>query len=352
MSSDLPPAADPPAGLDPSRLDIESRQVPLEELLARMRGGELDVGLPSDRDAWSDSIKSRLIESLLIRIPLPALYVDAADEDRWVVIDGRRRMSALGDFMLDKAYVLGGLEYLTELEGQGYDDLARALKRRLGETQVTVELVKPGTPTAIRCNIFHRINPRLTHQEVRDAVIRGAGSELLGTLADGPAYRAATGVEAAKAIDRESILRFLALFPLAHPPPLDRPFQEVLTATLEALGEESLDGMLRRHLLTQRFEAAMAVAADLFEGRAFRTEEGEEAVSPALLETVSVALARLDNAECERLRARRDEVIKAFTELLHDQDFVAAVAPGIDDPASVRHRHAAVRDLLGQFVSA
>ncbi len=353
MPSELPPAADPPAGLDPSRLDIETRQLPLEELLGRLRGGELDIGPPTtDGDAWSDSARSRLVESLLIRIPLPAFYVDAADEDRWVMIDGRGRMSALGAFMLDKAFVLAGLEYLTELEGQGYDDLARALKRRLGETQVTVELVKPGTPTAIRCNIFHRINPRLSPQQVREAVIRGPGAEMLGALADGAAYRAATGIGEASATDRESVLRFLALFPLAHPPPLERPFQDLLTGTLESLGEESLDGMLRRHLLSQRFEAAMEVAADLFDGRAFRDEEEAAAVSPALLESWSVAVARLGPAESDRLRARREEVIKAFTELLHDQDFTAAVAPGIDDPDSVRRRHAAVRDLLGQFVSA
>ena len=352
MPSELPPAADAPAGLDPSRLDMETRQLPLEELMARLRGGELDIGpSPVDGEAWSDATKSRLVESLLIRIPLPAFYVDAADEDRWVVIDGRRRLSALGGFMLDKAFALRELEYLTELDGQGYDDLARAQKRRLGETLVTVELVKPGTPTAIRCNVFLRINPRLSPQQVRDAVIRGAGSELVGALADGEALRSATGIGESTAADRESVLRFLAVFPLAHPPGV-RSFPDLLTETVEALGEESLDGMLRRHLLAQRFEAAMGIAARLFEGRAFRSGDGAETVSPALLEIWSVALARFDPGEGGRLLAKREEVIKAFTELLHDQDFAAAVAPGIDDPESVRRRHAAVHDLLGQFVSA
>ncbi len=57
-------------------------------------------------------------------------------------------------------------------------------------------------------------------------------------------------------------------------------------------------------------------------------------------------------AETDRLLARREEVIKAFTELLHDQGFAAATAPGTDDPDSVLARFSAIHDLVGQFVNA
>ena len=154
------------------------------------------------------------------------------------------------------------------------------------------------------------------------------------------------GIQLDRGSTDNSVKTSKKLSTLNCPPPMS------VTVTLPEEGEESLDGMLRRHLLTQRFDAAMAIAARLYEGRAFRSGEDAETVAPALLETWSVALARLGPAESERLLARREEVIKAFTELLHDQDFAAAVAPGIDDPESVRRRHAAVHDLLGQFVSA
>ncbi len=352
MPSEAPNTADPPAGLDPSRLDMETRQLPLDDVLARLRDDELVIGTTDESDAWSATARSRLIESLLIRIPMPPVYVDAADEERWVVIDGRQRLSALRGFMLDKAFVLDGLEYLTEFEGDGYDDLARAQKRRLGETVVTLELVKPGTPNAIRRNLFHRLNPRRSPQEVREAVAGPAGAGVLDTLASGDGYRTATGISAPGTKDREAVLRFLATFPTAHPPAHDRPLDDVLAATLDMLGEDSLEGKLRRHLHGQRFAAAMGLMAPLFEGRGCRREEGEGPVDLALFETWSVMLARLDAGEGERLLARRKEVIKAFTELLHDQDFAAASAPGIDDPASVAARFAAVHDLVEQFVSA
>ncbi len=353
MPSDPSSAADPPAGLDPSRLDMETRQLPLEELLTRLRDGELLTGpVADDAAGWSVADNSRLVESLLIRIPMPALYVDAGDEDRWVVIDGRRRLAALGGFMVDKSYALTGLEYLIELEGDGYDDLDRAQKRRLGETLVTLEIVKPGTPSAIRRNIFRRVGPNRSPQEVREAVGRGPGTALLESLVDGDPFRAATGIVSAGPVDREAALRFLAVFPMAHPPALGRPLDVVLSATLDKLNDRSLDGMLRRHLLAQRFDAAMVLLAALFGGRAPGSGDRAMPVDPALFETWTVMLARLGAGEGDRLLARREEVIKAFTELLHDQDFAAAVAPGIDDPDSVRKRFAAVHDLVEQFVSA
>lgn len=365
MRPDLLPSSDPPVGLDPSGLDIETRQPTLEEVLKRLRDGECDIGpgVEPGQDssgAWTATAKSRLIESILIRVPLPTFYVDGADEERWVVIDGRRRLAAIRDFVLERSFALAGLEYLTELEGQGYDDLARASRRRLGETQITVELIKPGTPTAIRYNLFRRINPDRSPQTVRDAVMRGAATTLVDRLADSDAHRAAIGPGPDQAADREAILRFLAFFPIAHPPRFEPSLENFLNRSLEGLNDEALDGMMRRHLLERRFEAAMTTAAALFDGKAFRypddpgREGGQGAgpVDPALFETWSVCLARLGPAETERLLARREEVIKAFTELLHDHGFAAATAPGTDDPDSVRARFTAIHDLVGQFVSA
>ena len=323
----------------------------------RVRDGELDIGAAGGpAGPWTDMENSRLIESILIRVPLPAFYIDAGDEDRWMVIDGHRRLAAVCAFVLDKSFALSGLEYLTELEGQGHDDLARALKRRLGETQATVELIKPGTPAAIRYNMFRRINPRRTAQEVREAVIRGPVTTLIDAMADGPSCRAAIGTEEPRPALREAVLRFLAFFAIAHPPSFEPPLEAFLNRAMEGLNEDSLDGMLLRHLRGQRLDRAMNAAAALFDGAAFRAPEnagaGADGFNPALFETWSVVLGRLDAAETDRLLARREEVIKAFTELLHDQGFAAATAPGTDDPASVLARFSAIHDLVGQFVNA
>ncbi len=154
-----------------------------------------------------------------------------------------RRLTAVCTFVLDKSFALSGLEYLTELEGQGHDDLARALKRRLGETQATVELIKPGTPTAIRYNMFRGSIRVGTAQEVREAVIRGPVTTLIDSLADGPSCRAAVGTEAVWPALREAVLRFLAFFAIAHPPSFEPPLEAFLNRAMEALNER----LARRH---------------------------------------------------------------------------------------------------------
>ena len=76
----------------------------IDLLLARMREDELDLtpGFQRKGGIWKDEAQSRLIESILIRIPLPAFYMDATDENKWLVVDGLQRLTTLKRFVLDK----------------------------------------------------------------------------------------------------------------------------------------------------------------------------------------------------------------------------------------------------------
>ncbi len=96
---------------DPDEINIFTREPTIEQLLRRINEEALDLAPDFQRHAniWKDDAKSRLIESLLIRIPLPAFYIDATDEDKWLVVDGLQRLSALKQFMSDKTLMLCGL---------------------------------------------------------------------------------------------------------------------------------------------------------------------------------------------------------------------------------------------------
>jgi hypothetical protein len=112
---------------DPEKINIVTREPTIEQLLRRINKEELDLAPDFQRHAnvWKDDAKSRLIESIIIRIPLPAFYVDATDEDKWLVVDGIQRLFTLKQFVNDKKLKLSGLEYLTNLEGKTYDELER-----------------------------------------------------------------------------------------------------------------------------------------------------------------------------------------------------------------------------------
>src|SRR4029077_12590245 len=155
------------------------------------------------------------IESVLLRIPLPAFYFDGVDANKWAVIDGLQRLSTLEDFVTKKNFELQGLEYLNSAEGKSFEELPRGMQRDIEETQITLFIIRPETPPEVKFTIFYRINTGglvLTAQEIRHALFQGDATKLLKTLADSDEFKAATdwGVSDSRMDARECVLRYLA----------------------------------------------------------------------------------------------------------------------------------------------
>lgn len=161
---------------DPARIDVQTRTPTVGQLLERLRRGVLELAPGAGLD--SDVDQSRLIESLLLRIPLPPLYAAESGEDAWTVVDGAERLMVIARFaepclIGTEPLRLSGLEYLRQCEGKGYGDLPPAMRTRLDETELVVHLVRASTPEPVKFNIFSRISVGrrpLSPRELREAL--------------------------------------------------------------------------------------------------------------------------------------------------------------------------------------
>lgn len=202
---------------DPSKIDITMKPLTLDSLLKRIQRGEIEFDSSFQRKAglWDKKQKSQLIESIFLRIPLPAFYFDASDEDNWIVIDGLQRVTALKQFVVDKTLKLQEMEFFPELNGCGYEKLPRTFQRRIDETVINVYLVNPSTPDNVKYNIFKRINTgglALESQEIRNALFQGKATSFLQKCAQLPCFVRATGgsVKSERMLDREFVLRYVS----------------------------------------------------------------------------------------------------------------------------------------------
>ncbi|MDO0925314.1 DUF262 domain-containing protein [Streptomyces sp. TG1A-8] len=342
---------------DPEHIDIDTRTTTVDLLLSRLRNEMIDLAPDFQRKAgiWTDGKQSRLIESLLLRIPIPSFYAAEKKDGSWAIVDGIQRLTSIARFVEPEAVgadplKLTGLEYLRNFEGTGFANLSGKLQIRLRETEVVVHVIRRGTPEPVMFNVFARINTGgepLTRQEIRHALISGRARTLLAELAETEEFRRATGhsVVGDRMADREMVLRFLAFrmtSPHAYKP---GDFDAFLAEAMHQVNR--LDSAEENRLRTE-FLTAMLAAEEIFGHHAFRkyrrNQQRKSPINKALFEAVAVNLASLGDDDREALR--QTDVLDAFAELMEDVEFERAISVGTGDARKVRKRFDAVKELL------
>lgn len=344
---------------DPGKIKVTTEQKGIDLIVRRIDHNEVDLAPEFQRRArvWHPHRKSKLIESLLLRIPLPVFYVAANELDEWAVVDGLQRLTTIYDFMKNK-FRLSGLEYLSILEGLSFEDLDRPMKRRIEETELVINVIQPGTPEEVMINIFKRINTGgvpLTGQEIRNALNKGPVRTFLRELAESAEFKAATDqtVRDDRMDAQEMILRYMA-FRLV--PPEDYRVNDLDTFLNDAMRRLNAMSDAERGILASDFRRAMNAARAIFERTAFRKprlatesapQPGRNPVSKALFEAWAINLSLLQDSALDELVHRRALVQNSLEALMNnDPGFVISVSYSTGVPARVSKRFGTIKQLI------
>jgi hypothetical protein len=342
---------------DPAEIDIRPQPLTIISIVKRLETKPMRIDLNTDfqrgQDLWSLENQSRLIESLLVKIPLPAFYFDGT-ADTWLIVDGLQRISTLRNFILLRKFRLTGLEYLKEFEGFSWEELPPHLRSRIEETPVTAYIINPGTPEDVKFNIFKRINTSglsLNSQEIRNALNNGIPSQFVAKLAEDQLFISAMGgeVPTTRMQDKDYVTRFLGFYldESNYQPDLDG-FLHSGMAKLKKMDEG------QRELIASDFSKAMKFARSIFGVHAFRKRNSANRKMPinkALFECTAVILAKLKYKDLLTLETRRDLVNKKMETLLtSNKSFIDAISSGTGDIKAVQKRYAILRELFSGII--
>ena len=343
---------------DPTKIRVERSNPTIDLITTRIELSEINLSPDFQRKGgiWTIEAQSRLIESILIRIPLPAFYVDATDENCWLVVDGLQRLTTLEDFIVNQSFALRGLEFLKEWEGYVFNDLPRGFQRRIKETEVTIFSIQAGTPEEVKFNIFKRINTGglpLSAQEIRNALNGDRVRNFLLKLVKSNEFLRATNssIKDKRMADRECALRFLT-FKYRKPSDYSKnDFDSFLNQVMRDLNDESVIDDVKLLELENDFYRAMDYSRKILGSWAFRKYYGEgyrlSPINKALFESWSVNLAEIEPSNFEKLLKNKHSVLSGFHNLLNsDSEFLKAISQATGSPYSVRTRFKCIKNLL------
>ncbi len=345
-------------GLDENRFDLG--EYPIDSLLIRSETRTVfEVARRIDREQyvlnpefqrdfiWDEIKQSKLIESALMRIPLPVFYLAENPDGRVVVVDGLQRLSTFHRFLRNELKLRGLKGNSEQLNGLRFKDLPAKLQNRLEDTQLILYLIDAKVPDRARLDIFERVNSgvALSRQQMRNCLYVGDATIWLREQALSEAFRQATGggLKPKMMRDREAINRFCGFYLFGTDGyqeckgDIDEFLGRALTRMNE-MGKSRLD-----QELTPVFERSMRNNYQVFENQSFRKPKRADGVRSviniALFDVYSVLMTRFSE---QFVVAHRKGFRQRFYALQADADFVNAITISTNDVRNVLTRFAKV----------
>ena len=352
-------------GLDPSSQSWGD--YPLDDLLIRQENRTIhDVIRRIDKSAyvmdpdfqrdfiWPDDKQSKLIESVIMRIPLPVFYMAEDADGRMIVVDGLQRLSTFQRYIKNELQLK--LPDRSELNNLRFSDLSSKIQNRIEDCNLIFYIIDSKVPERARLDIFERVNGGvpLTRQQMRNCLFMGQATRFLKHESRSHAFVRATGnsLNSKTMRDREFVNRFCA-FQLLGVDEYRGDMDDFLARCLRYMNGMQPDSLSE---LSIQLHCGLGNNFLLFGRHAFRKHNPEQitrsVLNASFWDVMSTGLSRYGK-QCVKKRA--STVRRSVYHLLENEDFNAAITYGPNDASKVRMRFDMVRqtlrEALGDFTN-
>nr|WP_320126707.1 DUF262 domain-containing protein [uncultured Shewanella sp.] len=326
------------------------RQTPsLYALYQRLTYKEIEIQPDYQRKdrIWNDEKKSKLIESVLMGLPLPIFYFGERKNDNWVVIDGLQRITTVQDFMMGVFPLKLDIDSpVYEANGKYFTDFDRKLTRSINEFEITAYVIdmeedpkNSGNVNQFIIELFHRINTygvKLSEQEIRSAINFGSSVFYLKFLASSNTFIAATNdtVNPKRQKDLEVCLSGLAFVIFGYKDFRNSKYDDFLNKTMNWINGQDFQKITNENndidyksdsqiilSLTSRFESSLHFNLELFGESAFkkmRNPKKKEPVSKPLFEVLVTLFANINEEQKEIIREKKSEFIDCLYDAIQN----------------------------------
>jgi len=322
--------------IDTVLIRTETRTV--HDVLRRIEKGSFILNPDFQRDfIWEDDKQSKLIESVLMRIPLPVFYLAEDPQGNMIVVDGLQRLSTFKRFADDKLTLR--LPDQPELNRKRFRDLSPKLQNRIEDCNLALYVIDAKVPERARLDIFERVNGGvpLSRQQMRNCIYMGPATLFLRDEASTPIFLKATGesLRTTNMRDREFVNRFCSFQILGY---------EKYTGSMDEFLAEGLKRMNQMEKsalseLSNEFRNALRNNYRVFDRHAFRKHNGPDGkrsvLNASLWDVMSTVLADYPEHVIE---ARKNAIQEAFYELMDDEDFNQAITYSVNQVGKVETR--------------
>lgn len=315
-------------------------------------------------NVWAKKQGAELVESILMGIPIPVMYLFEMRDGKKQVVDGRQRISAILDFLNDKLF-LKDLKILPEYNDCKFSDLDAKMQGIFEDSQMYFYIIQPPTPERVKYDIFDRVNrggTRLTNQEMRNALYRGKSTRLISELSKTEEFLKATGhgISPKRKKDHYVILRTISFYLLykkadivlaqngeiiEYKSDIDDFLAKMMVFVNEKASDELIDDCRKKFLCAMNNSYSI-MGEDAYRFAAFEDENGKSRKRPINMPLFEM-LAYIFSDDCvtNNTQITRDTINK-FKDTYEYQKMLMS---NVDSSTNVTERFSTAKKLLEQI---